>query len=291
MVPVRIQSPATRRNHIRTQFDSRVKDEWNRFAVESRRILARNLRERFLRLHLRGTHGVVLELGPGPGRFTPTISRAAKGRVVSLDLSREALRAGRSHARREPSLSRIDWLQGAGEYLPLRPGSLDAAVTFGNVVCFASLNGPALMREIARAMRPGGRLIVDFAPPAAALEGFLYESARKRILPRILRRPDYYLIDTALETGFNPYIPARLANWEFKFYTAPEARKLLQSTGFRPIDAMCVAPMSFYHEEIASVARREKRTWEALLRIEEKVGRRPGVLETGQGFVVAAIRK
>jgi ubiquinone/menaquinone biosynthesis C-methylase UbiE len=239
---------------------------------------------------LQGSSGVVLELGPGPGRFTPTLRRSTRGRVIALDLSRESLRSARRRAGRKPERSRVDWIQGAGERLPLRTRSVDVVVAFGNIVSFAALDGPALLKELARVVKPRGLLLVDFASPAAATQEFFYVAARKRLLGRVLRRPGYYLIERVLATGFQPFTPARLARWEFQFYTVAEAAKALARAAFRTIDAMSVAPIAAYQDRVAAIARREKRTWETLLRIEEQIGRRPGVLEAGHGFVVAAVR-
>lgn len=257
---------------------------------EPQRILRRTLRERFLRQHLRGSRGVLLELGPGPGRFTPILRRATRGGVLALDLSREGLRSARRRARREPGLSRIDWVQGAGEYLPLRSRSVDTVVAFGNIVSFAALDGPALLKELARVMRPKGLLLADFPSPAGSTQEFFYVAARQRLLGRVLRRPSHYFLDRVLTTGFQPLAPARLARWEFRFYTVAEAKKELARAGFRTIDAMSVAPIAAYQDRVAAIARREKRTWVTLLRVEEQIGRRPGVLETGHGFLMAAVR-
>jgi len=78
--------------------------------------------------------------------------------------------------------------------------------------------------------------------------------------------------------------------WEFQFYTVAQATKALARAGFRVIDAMSVAPLAAYQDRVAAIAHRERKTWEGLLRLEERVGRRPGALESGHGFVVAAVR-
>lgn len=290
MVSPKVQLSHRRRRHVRQSFDDRVKDEWRRYAVEPQRILRRTLRERFLRQHLRRSSGILLELGPGPGRFTPTLRRATRGRVVALDLSLEGLRSARRRARQQPGLARIDWVQGAGECLPLLSRSVDTVVAFGNIVSFAALDGPALLKELGRVVKPRGRLLADFASPAAAFQEFFYVAARQRLLGRVLRRPHHYFLDRVLATGFQPLAPARLAPWEFQFYTVAKAEKELARAGFRTVDAMSVAPIAAYQNRVAAVARREKRTWETLLRVEEQIGRRPGVLETGHGFLIAAVR-
>ncbi len=233
----------------------------------------------------------MLELGPGPGRFTPILRERPRTLVVGVDLSRAALGAARRRARRGPALATTAWVQGAGEALPLADGSVAAAVAFGNIVGFASVEGPAVLGELARVTRPGGRLLVDFVSPAAALREFFYLAARQRLLPRILRRPEYYLIDRVLATGFQPLDPRRLANWEFRFYHAEEAERVVARAGFRVEEVMGVGPIAGFQDEVAAIARRASRTWTSLLRLEEAVGRDHGSLEAGDGFLVRAVRR
>lgn len=283
--------PARRRDHIRRAFDSRVSGEWNRYSGEPRRVLHRTLRERFLRTHLKGVKGTVLELGPGPGRFTPLLRRIRRVRVVAVDLSRASLTSARRRARRPSNLAPVDWIEGAGEHLPLAARSVDAAVVFGNIVCFAGIEGPALLKELARVTKRHGKLLIDFSSPVSATQEFFRSAAVHRFLPRVLRRPRFYFVDKVLEDGFQPYDPSRLGNWEFRFYTADEAREGLRRAGFRVLDVMSVAPVTVHDDRIAGSALRSTRTWESLLRIEERAGRRIGTLETGHGFVVAAVRQ
>lgn len=280
-----------RRAHLGRTFDAQVQREWRRYSVEPSRILRRELRERFLRRHLRGARGPVLELGPGPGRFTPTILESARGTVLDVDLSPEGLKASRRRHRARKDASRLRWVRGAGEHLPVPDRSMGAEVVLGNIICFAAEDGPGLLRELARVMRRGGQLIVDFASPAGATSEFFVVASQRRLLPRILRDPEYYLLNSVLGTGYQPYAPARMARWEFQFYTVNEAHALLESVGFQPVDTMTVAPLAAFQDRVAAIARRDRRTWETLLRTEERIGRRPGTFETGHGFLVAAVRR
>jgi SAM-dependent methyltransferase len=184
----------------------------------------------------------------------------------------------------------VDWVQGAGEHLPFADRSFDVAVAFGNIICFAAKDGERLLRELSRVLRPGGLLLVDFSSPASAIQEFLANEANHRGLARILRRPDHYFLHRALRTGYQPYAPARLAQFEFQFYTVDEAVRALRSAGFRPVDTMSIAPLAAHHERVAAIARREPRTWRTLLELEETVGRRNGALEIGHGFAIAARR-
>lgn len=291
MTGSRGQSPARRRGNLRRFFDAAAPVEWKRYAGAPNRLLRRVLRERFVLQYLPKASGVLVEAGPGPGRFTEFLRRATTGRMLALDLSRVSLQAARRRTPRVLRRSTVDWIQGAAENLPLRRCSVEAVVALGNVVSFAAREGPALLREFHRVLRPGGVLVADFASPVGSAQEFLVSGARRRFLRKVLRRPGYYMLDLVLDTGFQPFAPARMARWELRFYTVPEARTELTRAGFRVVDAMAVAPLAAHDERIAGPARKERRTWETLVRIEEKVGRRPGVLETGHGFLVAAVRR
>lgn len=291
-MPTRPEGEAPRRRRrLRGVFDLGVARERRRYQGDPRRILLGTLRERFLRAHLKDSPGRVLELGPGPGRFTAVIRRLARGPVIAVDLSRRSLKAARRSSRDGRGLPRVHWIQGAGEHLPLTTGSVDAAVALGNILGFAARDAPKVMEELRRVLRPGGLLVADFPSPAGAVQEFLHGLSQDRRLQKVLRNPRLYLIDSVLATGYQPFAPARLAKFECQFFTAGEARETLARHGFETLDVMSVAPLTAFQDRSPSIAHQEKRTWEALLRLEECVGRRPGTLEMGHGFVVAGRRK
>jgi len=276
-----------RRRRLRRRFDLQVRREWRRYTASPNRALRGELRARFLRRYLPRRKGWVLELGPGPGRFTPTIA-ASGGTVVAVDLSRPMLEWARQRAK--PISARLRWVRGAGERLPILAGTFGTAVVYGNILGFAGREGPRLLAELARVLRPGGRLILDVAAPVSATQEFLVVGSQRRFLRRVLRDPRRYLLEAVLTHGHQHYDPERMAFFEFDFYTVERATRELEKAGFRIIDRMAVGVVAAYQERLAASARREPRTWENLLRLEERVGRRSGVLETGDGFVVVAVR-
>ena len=294
--PVQKQTAPTasaRRRRIRERFDASVGREWRRYSGDAWRVLVRELRDRFLARHLPKGGGWVLELGPGPGRFTPTVL-ASGARVAAVDLSLPMLRAlGRRAAVRTRS-ARLRPVRGAGEHLPFRNGAFRAVVAYGNILGFAGSEGAQLLSEIARVVRPGGLLLLDVASPVGSTTEFLEVGARRRFLRRILRNPDYYFLSAILGAGprgHQPYAPARMGYFEFDFYTVEGADEVLRAAGFSPVDRMALGAIGAFRDRLTTIARREPRTWKNLVEIEEQVGRRPGVLETGHGFVLAARRR
>ncbi|MGP8075197.1 MAG: class I SAM-dependent methyltransferase [Thermoplasmata archaeon] len=285
--------PALRRRRVREKFDLEVGREWARYSGEAWRVLVRELRDRFLARHLPEGAGWVLELGPGPGRFTPTVL-ACGARVVAVDLSLPMLLA---LPRRKPvrvGSGRLHRVRGAGEHLPFRRGTFRAAVVYGNILGFSAGDGPRLLAELARVVRPGGVLVLDVSSPIAATTEFLSAGARRRFLLRILRDPDRYLlswITRSKDRSHQPYAPGRMAFWEFDFYTVPGAEEALAAAGFRSVDRMAVGAIGAFRDRLTTIVRRDRAAWRNLLTLEESVGRRPGVLETGHGFVMAAVRR
>ncbi len=209
---------------------------------------------------------------------------------MAVDLSLPMLRSARRRLRGRHDADRAAWVRGAGERLPFSDRSFRAAVLYGNILGFSARETSVLLAELGRVVARNGRLLLDVASPGGALQEFFVRGAERRLLRRVLRDPDRYFVRRVLATGYQPYAPDRMANWEFGFHTAPEIGRRLSRAGFRVLDRMAVGPIAAFQEVVARAARREPTTWENLLRTEEMVGRRPGVLETGHGFVVAAVR-
>ena len=109
----------------------------------------------------------VLDLGCGPGNSTAHLREAIGAGAVGGDYAMSMLR--RAH-RREPRLPLACLDAGA---LPVKSGSLDA-VTFHSVL-YLLPDSRACLREVHRALRPGGRavLLEPRDAPGATLEGFV----------------------------------------------------------------------------------------------------------------------
>lgn len=111
--------------------------------------LDRGWRERTLDAIAIGPGDVVLDLACGTGDFAE--SAAARGaRVVGVDIAREMLRAARRRG------VRAGFALGDAAALPLPDACTNAVVCGFALRNFTSLD--AVVREVARVLRPGGRL-------------------------------------------------------------------------------------------------------------------------------------
>jgi SAM-dependent methyltransferase len=96
----------------------------------------------------------LLDVGCGTGRFAAFAKHQLGGRVWGVDPSAEMLR----RARARPDVRGIGWKQGSAEHLPFRDGWFDAAHM--HLVIHTLADRPGALREVARVLRPGGRLAI-----------------------------------------------------------------------------------------------------------------------------------
>ncbi|MEV6328729.1 class I SAM-dependent methyltransferase [Streptomyces sp. NPDC051909] len=98
-----------------------------------------------------------LDIGCGAGQTTVLAARRAAptGRALGLDLSGPMLAEARARAAREGVAGAV-FVQGDAQTHPLEAGAFDAAISRYGVMFFA--DPEAAFRNIARALRPGGRL-------------------------------------------------------------------------------------------------------------------------------------
>jgi SAM-dependent methyltransferase len=107
---------------------------------------------------------VVLDLGSGGGFDVFIAGRkvGAKGRAIGVDMTPEMLGKARKNiaAYQERSgLDNVEFRLGEIEHLPLADGSVDALIS--NCVINLSPDKSQVWREIARVLKPGGRVAVS----------------------------------------------------------------------------------------------------------------------------------
>jgi arsenite methyltransferase len=102
----------------------------------------------------------VLDLGSGAGADVLISARrvAPSGTVIGLDMTDEMLELARANAR-AAGVDNVELLKGYIEQIPLPDASVDVVIS--NCVINLSADKGEVLREAARALRPGGRLAVS----------------------------------------------------------------------------------------------------------------------------------
>jgi ubiquinone/menaquinone biosynthesis C-methylase UbiE len=127
----------------------------------------------------------VLDVACGTGNASIRAAEAGAN-VVGLDLTPEMFEAARSRA--EAAGVRVEWVEGDAEDLPFPDESFDIVLsTFG---CMFAPRHDLVARELARVLRPGGRLgLCNFTPEGAGGDFFRTVGAHLPPLPPFASPP------------------------------------------------------------------------------------------------------
>jgi arsenite methyltransferase len=100
--------------------------------------------------------GIALDVGSGPGNVTASLARAAgpEGLALGVDISEPML----ARAVRNEAGPQVGFIKADAQRLPLRDNTVDAVVS--TAVLQLVPNPTAALTEIARVLRPGGRLAI-----------------------------------------------------------------------------------------------------------------------------------
>jgi arsenite methyltransferase len=186
---------------------------------------------------------VVLDLGSGGGFDVFIAGRKVgpKGRAIGLDMTPEMLGKARHNTagyRQQTGFDNVEFRLGEIEHLPVADNSVDAIIS--NCVINLSPDKPQVWREMARVLRPGGRVAVsDVAllkplPPEVlklveALVGCVAGAALVSDTERMAREAG--LTDIVLKS--KPKYVEAMTDWEDPLY-----RKIVEHlpAGTKPAD-------------------------------------------------------
>ena len=133
---------------------------------------------------------VVLEIGPGAGRWSEFLVERGSG-LVLVDVSERPLKLCRERFKND---ARIRYILSSGSDLPgVEDGSIDAVWSFDVFVHVSPCDQAAYLQEIARVLAPGGIAVVHHATARLERRGALLSGpdtrARHRFRPWYGSRP------------------------------------------------------------------------------------------------------
>lgn len=101
------------------------------------------------------TSGVLLDAGCGPGHWTKYLSRGDR-EVRGIDLSSEFIASARE------AFPSVRFEVGSFRALPVDSGSLGGILSWYSLIHTPPADVPAILSEFARALAPGGGLLIGF---------------------------------------------------------------------------------------------------------------------------------
>lgn len=177
---------------------------------------------------------VVLDLCCGAGRHSRSLASALRrGRVIGLDLSPELLRAAQA---RNKIRRRLCFVRGDMRCLPLRSRSVDGVINLFTSFGYFETDreNMAVLKEIARVLKPRGRLVFDFFNAARVLATLVPRSEGMRDGHRIVEHRRYDRKSRRIVKTIQCNSGERYRE-SVRAYSAAELKRLLQRSGLKPL--------------------------------------------------------
>jgi SAM-dependent methyltransferase len=270
--------------------DYRVDREWARYEGNALRDLFRELRERFLARHRSRTPGPVLEVGPGPGRFSPLLGGPEHPRVL-LDLSEKALRSARD--RLTPGDARVlgesEFVRGDALAMPFRGRAFGQIALLGNTLGFAGPRADELLSNVSAHLRPEGTLLIEVVAGPGERSRYLHRLPPGAVR-RLLSAPPRAVLPRIRREGFVPVARPERPDHEFRRYSPEQIERRLGELGLVTDEALAVAPALGAELERPAEVRKDPRAWARLLEVEEALGHDGDRQRNSSALLVAARR-
>ena len=105
------------------------------------------------------SHGLALEIGPGPGYLgLEWLKRTGDTTLKGLDISEDMLALARKNAAGYGLTSRVEYVKGDARKMPFDNEYFDAVFTNGSLHEWAYPGD--IIKEIARVLKPGGKYVI-----------------------------------------------------------------------------------------------------------------------------------
>lgn len=172
----------------------------SRFYDATEGLLEVRVKRLALRLAAASPGETVIEVGPGPGWALQRLSRAVgpKGLVCGVDITPGMLAVAGGRLRGRRALLTL----GDAAALPVRDESCDLAFTSFVLELMPTDEIPAVLAELMRVLRPGGRLVaVSLSRESPNLATKIYEWGHER-LPQLLDCRPIYVRHSLAAAGF-----------------------------------------------------------------------------------------
>jgi SAM-dependent methyltransferase len=175
----------------------------------------------------------VLDLGSGGGldAFLAAAAVGSSGTVIGVDMTPEMIARARENARKA-GVDRVEFREGRLESLPVEDASVDAVTS--NCVINLVPDKRAVFDEVARVLRPGGRVVIS----DIMLDGALPEAVAKSALAWVgcvagaIQREEYFAI--VEQVGLRDIRVLRNVDYLATVYAAGSPPRWMTDAAVRP---------------------------------------------------------
>jgi ubiquinone/menaquinone biosynthesis C-methylase UbiE len=221
--------------------------------------------------------GTVIDVGGGPGRFTVEIAKLGRD-VVLTDITPKHIEQAKQLADEEGVAPRVvDY-----RVVDIRDLSCFADGEFSMAVCYGMLN--YTLDQDVHVLSELGRIVQKGNPILIGAMG-LYGAVRHVWARGRLADPSYREREAAvIASGINDFRkPCR------RFYTAVSLRATVEQANLRVLEIAGTPVIGGSLREPIDNARQDEETWAYVIETEKKACTVPGLLDTGQHIIIAAV--
>ncbi len=264
---------------VEKYYDEYGENEWERMVKSPTHEVRLHVHRHYLEQYIReGDH--VLEIGPGPGRFTQVLEDIG-AKLVLVDISAVQLELNKQHALEggfEDGVENRLQLDMCDMGV-LGDETFDVVVCYGGAVSYVFEKRDEAMREMLRVLRPGGVVLIG----AMSIWGALHE-----FLPGTFTLPAEENI-CIVETGDLCPETYSACNHHAHLFRAKELREFLEGFGVTILAMSASNMLSAAWRERLTEIREDPAQWEQMLDMELRACREPGLLDAGT-HIIAVVR-
>lgn len=268
--------------YVRDFYDNYGKREWYRLESSPEAEVNFHLHQKYLLEYIREGDRV-LEIGPGPGRFT--LEMAALGaRIVALEISPEQLRLNKEMVAAEGMGHAVEqWVEGDTVDLSRFPDqSFDAVVAYGGPLSYVFDQADQALGEMLRVVKAGGYVLLS----VMSLLG-----TTRRFLDSIVELSFQHGLEAVddITCGGDLMGPAARGH-HCHMYRWSELRYMLEG---HACDIVAVSASGFLapqSEHALRIAHGSRELWDRLLEWEASYCQEPGAIDGGT-HIISVIRR
>ncbi|MHC4562685.1 MAG: class I SAM-dependent methyltransferase [Planctomycetota bacterium] len=259
-------------------YDDYGAEEWDRLTKDPAAEVKLHVHRHYLTKYIRAGDRV-LEIGPGPGRFTQALADIG-AKVVAADISGVQLDLHRQYAREHDFERAVEQrvkldMCDMGE---LAPESFDVVVCYGGPLSYVFEQRHQAVAEVVRVLRPGG---------VALFSVMTLWGVTQRHLDEILGLPPE-VVRAVLRTGDVHPETYPDGDHQCHMFRADELRQLLHAAGAEVLELSASNCLSAaWYGQLAEV-RHDPQRWELLLEMELQAGRESGSVDFGEHTIAVA---
>ncbi len=260
-------------------FDALAEGEWQRFDKDGLGAVHEHIHNYYIERFI-APRSRVLEVGPGPGRFTETLHRLGC-EVAAVDISGVQLALHERYGReRGFGASVTDRRQlDICDLTQFPAQSFDAVLAYGGPLSYVFERREEAMAACRQVLRPRGLLLAS----VMSLWGTFH-----RFLLAVQQLPARNIEEIAATGDLTPENDPT-SKHKCHLYRSDELRALFERHGFQVTAMAASNALSTNLEPLLVELRGNAPQWRTLLRLEEEATAQPGYVDGGTHLIIAAL--